>query len=155
MSAAAASAGGIRRGSLADVEAVLALEALFPSDRMSRRSVRRFLSVPTAQLLIAEGSDAAAVGNLVWLRRKGSRAARIYSVVVAPAARGQRWGERLVLAMEMAARVAGCERVSLEVRVDNATARALYAKLGYREAQALPGYYDDGSDGLRLVKPLG
>ncbi len=155
MSAAAASAGGIRRGSLADVEAVLALEALFPSDRMSRRSVRRFLSVPTAQLLIAEGANAAVVGNLVWLRRKGSRAARIYSVVVAPAARGQRWGERLVAAMETAAAASGCERATLEVRADNAAARALYAKLGYREAQALPGYYDDGSDGLRLVKPLG
>lgn len=147
-------AGRIRGGGLADVEAVLALEALFPSDRMSRRTVRRFLSVPTAQLLIAENA-AAVVGNLVWLRRKGSRAARIYSLVVAPTARGQRWAERLVEAMEAAARAAGCERASLEVRADNAAARALYAKLGYREALALPGYYDDGADGLRLMKTLG
>ncbi|WP_428381156.1 GNAT family N-acetyltransferase [Nevskia ramosa] len=154
MSAAAASAGGIRRGSLADVEAVLALEALFPSDRMSRRSVRRFLSVPSAQLLIAEDTNADVVGNLVWLRRKGGHAARIYSVVVAPAARGQRWGERLVAAMETAAAASGCARATLEVRADNIAARALYAKLGYREVQTLPGYYDDGSDGLRLSKTL-
>lgn len=147
--------GRIRRGSLADVDAVLALEALFPSDRMSRRSVRRFLSVPTAQLLIAENANADVVGNLVWLRRKGSRAARIYSVVVAPAARGQRWGERLVAAMETAAAASGCDRATLEVRTDNLAARALYAKLGYREVRTLPGYYDDGSDGLRLVKTLG
>lgn len=148
-------AGRIRRGSLADIEAILALEALFPSDRMSRRSVRRFLSVPTAQTLIAENADAVVVGNLVWLRRKGSRAARIYSVVVAPAARGQRWGERLVAAMETAAAASGCDRATLEVRTDNRAARALYAKLGYREVRTLPGYYDDGSDGLRLVKTLG
>ncbi|MDP3294382.1 MAG: N-acetyltransferase [Nevskia sp.] len=148
-------AGRIRRGSLADVDAVLALEALFPSDRMSRRTVRRFLTVPTAELLIAENADAAVVGNLVWLRRKGSRAARIYSLAVAPAARGQRWGEGLVAAMETAAAASGCDRATLEVRADNLAARALYAKLGYREAQALPGYYDDGADGLRLMKTLG
>lgn len=121
---------------------------------MSRRTLRRFLRVPTAQLLIAEAADGAIVGDLLWLRRNGSGVARIYSVVVAPAARGGRWGERLVLAMEAAARVAGCRCASLEVRADNAAARALYAKLGYRQARALPAYYDDGADGLRLVKEL-
>lgn len=146
--------GRIRPGALADVEAILALEALFTSDRMSRPSVRRFLRVPTAQVLVAEAADGALVGNLVWLRRAGSSAGRIYSVVVAPAARGQRWGERLVSAMEAAAAASGCDRATLEVRADNAAARALYAKLGYREAQTLPGYYEDGADGLRLVKPL-
>ena len=38
----------------------------------------------------------------------------------------------------------------LEVRVDNPAARGLYAKLGYVEDAVLPGYYDDGTDGLRL-----
>ena len=147
-------AGTIRVGRLADVDAILALEAQFPSDRMSRRSVRRFLAVPSAQVLIAEDAAGVVVGNLVWLRRAGSRAARIYSVVVAPAARGQRWGERLVTAMEAAAAASGCDRATLEVRADNAAARALYARLGYHEALALPGYYEDGADGLRLLKPL-
>lgn len=146
--------GRIRRGGLADTDAILALEALFPSDRMSRRTVRRFLSVPTAQVLVAEDAVGTLVGNLVWLRRQGGAAARIYSLVVAPAARGQRWGERLVAAMEAAAAASGCQRATLEVRADNTAARALYAKLGYREARTLPGYYDDGSDGLRLEKRL-
>lgn len=133
---------------------MLALEALFPSDRMSRRTLRRFLRVPTAQLLVAEDAAGAIVGDLLWLRRKGSGVARIYSVVVVAAARGGRWGERLVLAMEAAAQAAGCRSASLEVRADNAAARALYAKLGYCQARTLPGYYDDGADGLRLVKAL-
>ncbi|MBI3171593.1 MAG: hypothetical protein HYZ32_03255, partial [Hydrocarboniphaga effusa] len=37
----------IRPGRAADAAAILALEAAFPTDRMSARSVRRFLSVPT------------------------------------------------------------------------------------------------------------
>jgi ribosomal-protein-alanine N-acetyltransferase len=147
-------AGVIRAGRLADADAILALEALFPTDRMARRTVRRFLSVPTAGVLVAEDGAGALVGNLVWLRRAGSGAGRIYSLVVAPAARGQRWGERLVSAMEDAARAAGCDRATLEVRADNGAARTLYARLGYRQAQALPGYYEDGADGLRLVKRL-
>lgn len=151
---AAPISGSIRPGRLGDVEAILVLEALFTSDRMSRRTVRRFLRVPTAQVLVAEDASGALVGNLVWLRRAGSRSARIYSLVVAPAARGQRWGERLVSAMEAAAAAAGCDRATLEVRADNAAACALYARLGYREALALPGYYEDGSDGLRLAKSL-
>lgn len=148
-------AGTIRAGRLADVDAILALEALFPTDRMARRTVRRFLSVPTAQVLVAEDGAGVLVGNLVWLRRAGSHAGRIYSLVVAPAARGQRWGERLVSAMEAAARAAGCDRATLEVRADNDAARTLYGRLGYRQAQALPGYYEDGADGLRLVKRFG
>ncbi len=154
MSRGVAATGRIRRGELADTDAILALEAQFPTDRMSRRTVRRFLSVPTAQVLVAEDAAGVPVGNLIWLRRAGSRVGRIYSVVVAPAARGQHWGQRLVAAMEAAAAAWGCDRATLEVRADNTAARALYAKLGYREAGALSGYYEDGADGLRLMKPL-
>jgi ribosomal-protein-alanine N-acetyltransferase len=49
----------------------------------------------------------------------------------------------------------GLLRVRLEVRADNAAARALYAKLGFAESGQLPGYYEDGADGLRLTLDLG
>ena len=42
----------------------------------------------------------------------------------------------------------------LEVGTENAAARALYARAGYRVAEVLPGYYEDGTDALRLEKPL-
>ena len=152
MSAAVAA---IRPGQPSDAAAILALEALFPGDRMSARSVRRFLRVPTAQVLVAEGDDGSVLGNLIWLRRRGSRRARIYSVVVAPQARGLGLGRRLVETMQRQALAAGCDTATLEVRADNAAARALYAALGYREDAALPGYYEDGGDGLRLARGLG
>lgn len=145
----------IRRGVARDVDAMLALEAVFPSDRMSRRSVQHFLKAPTARVLVAESASDAMLGNIIGLRRKGSSAMRIYSVVVAPEARGLGIGQKLVAALEALAADEACDRVTLEVRADNAAARALYAKLGYREVEALPGYYEDGSDGLRLSRAIG
>jgi len=145
--------GLIRRARPADAAAILALEAIFPSDRMTIRSIRRFLRVPSASVWIAE-RDGTVVGNLIWLRRAGSRAARIYSVVVAPEARGLKLAQRMIAAMESDAANAGCTTATLEVRADNAAARALYARLGYAETRTLPGYYDDGADGLRLEKAL-
>lgn len=137
----------------ADVPAMLALEALFPSDRMSARSIRRFIESSTARVSVAIGGDEL-LGNLVLLLRSNSRKARIYSVVVSPQARGLGIGSRLVDAAERTAKREGREAVSLEVRADNTAARALYAKRGYVESQRLHAYYDDGTDGFRLTRSL-
>ena len=146
----------IRRARASDVDGILELERHFPGDRMSRASVRRFLRVDSARMWVvaAPQSPGRIVGALILLMRRGSATARIYSVVVDPAARGLGLGRRLVQTAERGARDAGCDAVSLEVREDNAAARALYASLGYAERQRLPGYYDDGGDGLRLRKVL-
>jgi ribosomal-protein-alanine N-acetyltransferase len=138
---------------MADVPELLRLEALFPSDRMAARTLRRFMRSPTAHFWVAD-SDARVLGNLLMLRRKTSATARIYSVIVDPAARGMGLGAKLVTTAEAEARRLGLARMSLEVRADNTAARAMYARLGYAEAAQLPGYYDDGGDGLRLVKAL-
>ncbi len=145
--------GRVRPARHQDDGAILTLEELFPSDRMSLRSVRHFLKSPSARTWVAE-LDGAVVGNLILLTRKNSGTARVYSVVVAPPARGRRFAERLVRAAEIEAQRLGLHRIKLEVRLDNAAARALYAKLGYTEDEQLPGYYEDGADGLRLCHIL-
>ena len=143
----------VRIATLADVVDILRLEALFPSDRMSARSIRRFIASPNARVFVAmRGTEL--LGNLVLLLRARSTKARIYSVVVSPQARGLGIGNQLVEAAERAAKREGRDAVSLEVRTDNTAARALYAKRGYIEAQRLPGYYDDGADGSRLSRSL-
>ena len=157
----------------------MALEGLFPSDRPSARSLRRFLAAPRTPVLVAVGnpeefaadrdpscgtraqrkpSQVAAglrvIGNLVLLLRAGGRKARVYSLVVSPAARGQGVGDRLVEAAERAARRARCVQIGLEVRADNAAALALYQRRGYTRVRCLPGYYDDGADGIGLARRL-
>lgn len=143
----------LRRATPADAAALVALEQFFPGDRMSAASVRRFLRVPSAAVWVVE-QGGSVCASLILLTRRGSAVARIYSLVVAPSARGQGLGVQLVQTAERAARRAGCHAVSLEVRADNRAARSLYAGLGYREHARLPGYYEDGAAGLRLRKPL-
>ncbi len=143
----------VRAAGPADVDAILALERLFPSDAMARRAVQRFMRVPTARFWVAV-ERGAVVGNLLLLLRVGSDYGRVYSVVVAPAARGQGLGNRLIACAEQAVRAAGRSRLRLEVRTDNHAAQALYARRGYREVTRLPRYYADGADGLRLEKSL-
>lgn len=142
-----------RPATLPDLPALLALEALFPGDRLSARSLRRLLRSPSACLRVVDGADGLA-GSGVLLTRAGSSVGRIYSLVIAPGARGRGLARALVAALEDEARRRGCARMRLEVRVDNAAARALYNALDYAEGARLPGYYDDGGDGLRLERAL-
>ena len=48
-----------------------------------------------------------------------------------------------------------CRKDTLEVRADNAGARAFYERLGYRRLALLPGYYQGREDALRLERSLG
>lgn len=143
----------IREARPADMPALLALEALFPSDRLSARSMRRFIAAAGARVFVAV-RGAEVLGDLVLLLRASSRTARIYSVIVDPAARGLGLGHRLVDTAENAARDLGRAAVTLEVRADNSPALALYRRRGYALERELPRYYDDGADGLRLAKSL-
>lgn len=143
----------IRPASAADIDALLALENLFPSDRMGRVALRRFLRVPSARLWVAVQNNVV-VGDVLLLLRSGADYGRIYSVVVAPSARGQGLGERLIATAERATRSTGRRRLRLEVRRRNLPARRLYEKRGYVTVAELAGYYEDGSAGLRLEKQL-
>jgi len=53
------------------------------------------------------------------------------------------------------ARVRGCRRATLEVRLGNVSARALYEGFGFRVVGRRPGYYaDTGEDALLLTCAL-
>ncbi len=141
----------IRRAASADLDGILDLERLFPGDRMSRAALRRFLRSDRAAIWVAVWRGCI-TGALVMLTRQGSRWARVYSLVVDPVVRGRGLGQRLVRTAEREAGKRGCTGMSLEVRTDNGPARALYARLGYREVATLPTYYDDNAPGVRLRK---
>ncbi|MBI3899721.1 MAG: GNAT family N-acetyltransferase [Gammaproteobacteria bacterium] len=143
----------LRRARLSDIDALLELERVFPTDRLSRRSFQHLLLRAHADVWIGVLGDHL-VANIAVLYRADSKRARIYSLVVAPAARGRGIAQTLLALAEKSARRRGRERLYLEVRLDNRAAIALYRKLGYQRRQRLPGFYEDGTDALRLEKNL-
>ena len=84
----------VRKAERGDVDALAALEhRVFATDRLSRRSLQRFLKSPTADVLVAQDDSAIAetalVGNAIVLFRPRSVIARLYSIAVAPAMGGR------------------------------------------------------------------
>ncbi|HVV91989.1 MAG TPA: peptidase C39 family protein [Hyphomicrobiales bacterium] len=144
----------IRAAESADLDALERLEHLvFPTDRLSRRSFRRFLQRPSDALLVAE-EDGAVIGYALLLFRERTALARLYSVAVDPKAGRRGIGRLLLDAAEAAAVERGCVFIRLEVRADNAPALALYAGAGYRQFGRYVGYYQDQMDALRFEKRL-
>lgn len=136
-----------------DLPALLALEAQFPGDRMSARQFRRHLHSASARMQVACDGDALIGASLLFFRC-GSDCARLYSLVVAAAARGRGLGARLLADAEQAARDRGCRWLRLEVRDDNRNAIALYRRAGFHALGERPGYYDDGATALRMQRAL-
>lgn len=77
--------------------------------------------------------------------------AHITNIAVDPAVRRRRIGELLLLDAVHSAIERGAEAMTLEVRVGNAPARALYQRFGFAPAGIRPRYYtDNGEDALVL-----
>ena len=151
----------IRKGSLADLDRLVAIEnAAFEGDRLTRRSLRAHLTKPTVSLLVAEAELAdfnQVIGYVLIAFRKGSKKARLYSIASDPEHRlgtGRGLGKALLAACEQAALRRGAERIVLEVRADNARAIALYEARGYTKFASIADYYEDGAAALRYEKRL-
>lgn len=145
----------VRRASGSDLEALLDIEqASFQGDRISRRQYRHHLQSDTARVLVASAGQGLLLGSAVLFLRRGSDAARLYSLATLPAARGQGVAAHLLQAAEHAAVLAGRCRMGLEVRSDNPVAIRLYARHGYHRSGQREGYYADGCDALRYARDL-
>ncbi len=144
----------VRPATAADLPAIEAIEsAVFDGDRLSRRSLRYFLSAETAMLLVLASQDRVLGYSLIAFR-KGSKRARLYSIALSPGEQGRGLGRFLLRSSENAARAHGAAFMRLEVRTDNAGAIALYRKNGYRLFGRLDDFYEDGADALRFEKAL-
>ena len=142
----------IRWARSADLEALVALEnSCFTTDKLSRRSFRHWLGAESRALLVAECQQALA-GYILVIHHRGTRLARIYSLAVSPALRGQGIAKALILAAEQAAREEGHLYLRLEVRIDNLAAIQCYETLGYQPLGLYRDYYQDHKDALRYQK---
>jgi ribosomal-protein-alanine N-acetyltransferase len=75
--------------------------------------------------------------------------AHITTIAVDPRRHGQRFGERLLVALLQEARYRGARRATLEVRITNFPALRLYEKYGFETVAIRKKYYQDtGEDAL-------
>lgn len=142
----------IRQAEPRDIDALVAIEnAVFSTDRISRRSFRQLIESDSAAALVAE-ADGTVAGYAVVLFRAGSGVARLYSIAVAPGVAGI--GRALLAAAEEAAFDRERLVLRLEVREDNGRANQLYERSGYRRIGREADYYEDGMAALRFEKTL-
>jgi ribosomal protein S18 acetylase RimI-like enzyme len=97
-----------------------------------------------------EEEQIAGFGIMVY----GDEVAHLSLLAVRPSRRRSGLGARLIDWLERPARVAGIERIRLEVRADNPQALGFYRSRGYREAGRIAGYYRGAVDAVRLEKRL-
>ena len=144
----------IRSARATDIDRLVAIEnAVFETDRISRRSFRQLVERDTAKILVAEVAGVA-VGYCVVLFRKGSGVARLYSIGVLPDRASTGSGRALLAAAEEVAYRNDRLLLRLEVREENVRAIALYEKNGYRRIGREDDYYEDGAPALRYEKLL-
>lgn len=144
----------VDKASMADLDALVSLEErCFEMDRLSRRSMRRFIASDQRILLVAR-SEQAIIGYLLILFHRGTRLARLYSVAVDPAFR--RRGIASVLFQEGESRACGqgAIHLRLEVGQGNAGAIAFYRSQGFQEFGLLSDYYEDHTNALRMQKRI-
>ena len=143
----------IRPATLDDLDALLALEALFPVDRMSRRNLRWALTRANATFLVAI-TEHSVIGYGLNFYRRNTRQGHLYSIITHPDHRGQGIADAMLAALEREARQHDCTGMQLEVQTTNTAAIGFYEKHGYVACGIKPGYYDNGSDALKMAKPL-
>ncbi|MBC7282853.1 peptidase C39 family protein [Hoeflea sp.] len=148
------SAPRIRPAAVSDIDALETIEnAVFASDRISRRSFRTLIDRPTAETLVIE-AEGELRGYAMILFRAGAALARLYSLAVLPGQVGKGYGRALLAAAEKAAMDHDRILLRLEVREDNATAITLYKNASYRRIGRVADYYADGMAALRFEKLL-
>lgn len=144
----------IRPATLDDLDALETIEnSVFDTDRLSRRSLRYYVTTDKDTLLVVE-RHGAVVGYALVAFRRGASLARLYSIAILPDAAGGGLGRKLLDAVEAEAIARGCIFLRLEVRADNVAAIKLYERGGYRRFGVYDDYYEDHQDAWRYEKRL-
>ncbi|MEN9819393.1 MAG: ribosomal protein S18-alanine N-acetyltransferase [Bacillota bacterium] len=142
----------IRPATMQDLATILKIENLsFASPWTEAHFQYELKENPYAFMFVAE-AEGHVVGYIdFWIT---FQQAQINNIAVIPALRHQGIGR--VILMDAIQRIAkaGCETITLEVRVSNHIAQKLYAKHGFKALLKKPHYYADGEDALLMEKRL-
>lgn len=147
----------IRPATDADLAGITRLEdETFVSDAWSPEQMAAELRSEHTSYVVVVDDVEGVIGYGGVLAPSGSSDADIQTIAVAPSFRRAGLGRAVMAKLIGAARLAGAERVFLEVRADNPAAQTLYADLGFVEVGQRPHYYQpDDVDAVVMRLELG
>ena len=131
------------------VEQIAELEQRCFSDPWSVRSIESELSNRLSLWLVALDGDTVAgyIGSQTVLGE-----ADMMNIAVSPEYRRRGVAQSLVEALEQHLRAKGAYQLTLEVRVSNAPAIALYEKLGFQQVGKRPNYYSHPKEDAYILR---
>lgn len=88
------------------------------------------------------------------IMRYGDDDAHLDLLAVAPPYRRLGVAQQLLQWLEKCATVAGTFRITLEVRENNRDAQQFYERMGYRQLNVVPGYYQGAEAAVRMSRNL-
>jgi ribosomal-protein-alanine N-acetyltransferase len=120
--------------------------------------VQHFISGSDSQVVVARRStlrgDARRIAAFA-IMHFGDEVAHLNLLAVAPEHRRQGLGRALMDWLTVTAIEAGVFRINLELRKENAAARAFYESLGFDQLGIVNGYYQGREAALRMSRRLG
>ncbi|SPE40327.1 SSU ribosomal protein S18P alanine acetyltransferase [Candidatus Sulfopaludibacter sp. SbA3] len=87
-------------------------------------------------------------------RKSGETRAELVSVAVDPAFRGKGVASALMKSTLRRLRWRGISRFGLMVKLTNGQARRFYEKYGFTKVRIVRQYYEDGQDGILMVRKV-
>jgi len=134
----------IEKMTLQDLDRVLEIEAQSYKTPWSRRAFTSEITENTYAHYYVARSGGKIVGYVgMWVILDE---AHITNIAVDPAYRRKGIGQKMLEAMFEKAKGFGASRMTLEVRVSNTGAQALYKKLGFQDRGLRKGYYTDTNE---------
>ena len=139
----------IRRMRLKDVDAVAAIENATFARPWSRESFRQEMTRNVAARYLVAEEDGQVVGYAgAWIILDESH---ITNIAVAKEARGRGIGRKLTAELLQVLSNLGAGYATLEVRVSNLPAQALYKSLGFVSVGKRKRYYEDNNEDAFLM----
>jgi ribosomal-protein-alanine N-acetyltransferase len=145
---------GLRSIKPGDFEALYRLDQICFEEGIaySREELSRFLSVPSAEGVVAEEAGGVAGFAIGYLAR--GRVAHVVTLDVHPQQRRRGLGRALLEDLLERFSRAGAREARLEVSTENDGAIAFYEKLGFLRGRVIRHYYGTGRHACEMKKRL-
>ena len=135
-----------------DLEELYAIELeCFGNESFSYLEYRRLLSshysIPIKAVIKKR-----IIGFVIGMHQMSNRSCTIVTINVKPRFRKKGVGFELMKSLEKGLETLNCREVTLQTRVNNTAALALFDKLGFSKTSRLLNYYPNRTDGFEMKK---